>query len=74
VVAAVEAGGEFWGAHPSRVLAKASRLSELLWVRVSEKASFPARKRMKVRFGETPKPAPETGALPRTPLRERFSI
>ena len=42
-------------AHPSRVLAKASRLREVF------PGSSPAEKD---RFGETPKPTPETGALP----------
>jgi len=42
---------KIWGARLSRAWVKASRVRKLL--------------QNKVRFGETPKPTPETGALPR---------
>jgi hypothetical protein len=50
----------FWGAHPSRVLAKASRCRELL----PQKAPLKTNPQRKVRFGETGKPTRETRVLP----------
>jgi len=49
-------GAEFRVAQPSRLLAEASRLGELLAL---------GHLLRKVRFGGTPKPARETRALPR---------
>jgi len=58
---------EFRGAHPSRVLAEASRLGELCaWSRRN------ARGRLEVRVGGTPTPTRETRALPGVPITCRL--
>jgi len=46
----------FWGAHPSRVLAKAPRFRELL----PQKAPLKTNPKRKLRFGEIGKPTRET--------------
>ena len=60
--------GRFWGAHAARVLARAARSRELFFVRVPFFGSILA----EVRFGEPPKPARESRALPGL-LRNRRS-
>jgi len=68
------AGGEFRGAHPSRVQAEASRLGELqAWdrLRTSEAEALNVIWGRKVRVGETPTPARETRALPGIPHPRR---
>jgi len=60
--------------HPARMLVEASRLDELpAWMRL-QPAEFGDRKAVRwpeVRFGETPKPARETRALPGTHIATR---
>jgi hypothetical protein len=58
----VMSNGDFRGAHASRLLVVASRCDEIS-KRVYFRESNPQMGR-KVRFGETPKPARETRALP----------
>ena len=60
-------GRWFWGAHAARVRAKATRPRELFFVR----ALFFGSILSEIRFGEPPKPARESRALPRLPRNRR---
>ena len=65
---------ELWGAHSSRVLAKASSPSRTFLPLPVTGRTPTGSKDPKVRFGETPKPALETSALPRNPRPRLLGI